>query len=386
MAKSIPCILAGRLIAGFAVGLVAVPAQVLIGEMADPGLRGLLVGIPFAAYSMGILFVYILGATFSWETVAFCGTALPLLALLTLSLIPESPAWLVKRRRIDAAKKALLWLRGGDIVQVNTEIALLEARAKADVARISSTASLSQQATSAISKILNPGVLKPLAIINIFNFLQILSGTYVIVFYGVNIISKLGGDSVDKYMAAVVTAAIRFLFCLVCCVLLLKVGRRPLGIISAIGTAVTCLILAGYMLAKKENSTVDAYVIGFCLLMYVAANTIGLMSLPGVMLGELLPLRARGIGGGSTFFIFNLLIFSLTKLFPLITERVGITGVFTIFGASALLESVFVYVALPETKGRSLQQIEDYFQQGNVLWVTRKREPKSNDGLTIVNV
>ena len=90
----------------------------LVGEIADPGLRGFLVGGSFAAYSAGILLVYALGAALSWETVAFCGTVLPGIALVSLSLVTESPAWLVRQRKSNSARKALLWLRGGDLKQV----------------------------------------------------------------------------------------------------------------------------------------------------------------------------------------------------------------------------------------------------------------------------
>ncbi|XP_046410559.1 facilitated trehalose transporter Tret1-2 homolog isoform X1 [Neodiprion fabricii] len=389
LAQTITCIIAGRIMSGFAVGLVVVPGQVLLGEIADPGLRGILVGAPFATYSFGILLVYALGASFAWRTVAFCGMILPGLALVALCLSPESPVWLVRRRKTEAARKALSWFRGADVMQVKTEMAQLESRAREDIARISSTATLRQQASSALSNILSPGVIKPLAIINVFNFLQTLSGTYVFVFYAVEFIREMEGDGVDHYLVAVITAAVRFVFCLVSCVLLLTTGRRVLGIISALGTAVTSLVLAGYLLARKGQPTTDAdmYVVGTCIIAYVSANTVGLLTLPGLMVGELLPQHARGIGGGCTFFLFNLTLFGVTKVFPGVKGAIGMTGIFTVFGASALLEAVFVYVALPEAKGRTLQEIEDYFQEGNVLWVTRKKQPKINSATTpLVNV
>ncbi|KOC58831.1 Facilitated trehalose transporter Tret1, partial [Habropoda laboriosa] len=359
--QNIPCLLIGRAISGFAVGLMAVPAQVLLGEMADPGLRGFLTGNKLAFYCLGIVIVYALGASFTWNTVAFCGTILPVAALIALILIPESPAWLVKQKKPDKAKKALLWLRGGNIEQVNAEMAILEARVKADLARTATNMSWTEQISSAISTIFDPSVFKPLTIINIFNTLQLISGTYVIVFYGVNLVEDIGGDSMNSYLAAVITAIIRFLFSSVASVLLLKMGRRNLGIFSALGTASSSLILAGYMLLKK-GSSVDIYVVGILLLLYVAANTVGLMTLPGLMVAELLPQRARGIGGGCNFFLFNLLLFIVTKVFPMVSEKVGVAGIFTIFGTSAFLEAVFIYVALPETRNRTLQEIEDYFQ------------------------
>ncbi|XP_012260702.2 facilitated trehalose transporter Tret1-2 homolog isoform X2 [Athalia rosae] len=380
LAPSIAGIIAGRLVSGVGVGIVIVPSQVLLGEIADPKLRGALVGTPFAAYSAGILLVYALGAKFIWKTVAFYALVPLVLGIVALSLCPESPVWLVRRRRTEAAKKALAWFRGSDMKQVEAEMALLESRARVDIARISTTVTLREQVSSALSNIKNPGVLKPLAIINIFNVLQVLAGTYLIVFYAVEFISGIGSEGVDHYLIAVITAVVRFVFCLISSILLLHTGRRALGIISGLGTALTSLVTAGYMLARKgELSTdMDLYVMGTCIILYVCANTVGLMCLPGIMVGELLPLRARGIGGGCTFFLFHLTLFGVTKVYPEVKGAVGLTGIFTIFGASALLEAVFVYVALPETKSRTLEEIEDYFQEGNMLWVTRQREPKIN--------
>ncbi|XP_034184760.2 facilitated trehalose transporter Tret1-2 homolog isoform X2 [Osmia lignaria lignaria] len=383
-AQNIPTLLIGRVVSGLAVGLMAVPAQVLLGEMADPGLRGFLTGSTLAFYCLGIVIIYALGATLAWNMVAFCGTILPILALSALLLIPESPTWLVRQKKPEEARKALLWLRGGNAKQVNTEIAILEARAKTDLARMDLNMSLAEQASAAISTILDPSVLKPLTIINVFNLLQLISGTYVIVFYAVDLIADIGGNRINNYLAAVITGIVRLLFSSISSVLLLKVGRRSLGMFSAFGTAFASLNLAGYMLFKKESSSADIYVIGICLLLYVGVNTLGLMTLPALMVAELLPQRARGIGGGCNFFFFNLFIFIVTKVFPMVCETVGIAGIFIIFGISAILEGAFIYVALPETNNRTLEEIEDYFQQSNLLWVTRSTE-RRKDAAFIMN-
>ncbi|EZA50493.1 Facilitated trehalose transporter Tret1 [Ooceraea biroi] len=374
--RNVTTLLVGRFVCGVSVGLMAVPAQVLVGEMADPALRGFLVGGAFASYCLGILLVYAFGASFNWDIVAFCAIVAPLLAFAALCSVPESPAWLVRRKKIEQARKALLWLRGGDIEQTNAEITLLEERMQADLAAKPVDASLKRRISSAISMIRDPGVLKPLIIINVFNVLQLTSGTYIIVFYAVDMVKDIGSGNVDNYLAAVVTAGIRMLFSLVACVLLLKMGRRALGIVSALGTALASLALAGYMCATQGGSSVDPYVLAVCLLFYVGANTVGLLTLPGLMTGELMPLRARGIGGGCIFFVFNLCLFFVTKCFPWLSDMVGMMGIFVIFGVSALMEAVFIYLALPETKDRALQEIEDYFQQSNLLWVTRTRERK----------
>ncbi|KAK9298249.1 hypothetical protein QLX08_008337 [Tetragonisca angustula] len=372
----------GRVILGFSVGSMAVPAQVILGEMADPKLRGFLTGGTLAFYCLGILIIYALGACFTWNIVAFCGSILPVIALIALILIPESPVWLVRRKKFNKARKVLLWLRGGNMQQVNAEMGILEARMKTDLARIATNMSWFEKISCVVSTLLDSGVFKPLTIINIFNILQLISGTFVIIFYAVNLIEDIGGGNINNYLAAVITAVTRLLFSSVASVLLLKMSRRYLGMFSALGTGFTSLILAGYLLIKKESS-IDIYVIGIFLLLYVAASSVGLMIFPGLMVAELLPQRARGIGGGCNFFFFNLLIFIVTKIFPTVNDAVGITGVFIIFGISALLEAIFIYVALPETKNCTLQEIEDYFQQDNLLWITRSRERRNNEPFVV---
>ncbi|XP_014484649.1 PREDICTED: facilitated trehalose transporter Tret1-2 homolog [Dinoponera quadriceps] len=386
--RSVISILVGRVICGLSVGLMAVPAQVLLGETADTGLRGFLVCGGFAAYCLGILLVYILGATLNWKLVAFYGVVLPVLSFIAFCLLPESPVWLIKKKKIEKARKAFLWLRGGDLEQANAEVVMMEARVKADLVekqRQVEKISLRQRVSSVMSVIRDPGVLKPLIIINVFNLLQLCSGTYVIVFYAVNLVQDIGGDSINNYLAAVVTAVVRFVFSIVSCLMFLRIRRRVVSIASALGTAVSSLILAGYMLARQEGSSVDSYMLAVFLLIYVAINTIGLLTLPALMIGELIPMRARGVGGGCTFCIFNILIFLITKFFPSVNNVIGVTGIFTIFGVFGLLAAVFLYLALPETKSSTLEEIEDYFKQSNLLWVTRTKVKKRNT-ITMNNI
>ncbi|KAK2586490.1 hypothetical protein KPH14_011388 [Odynerus spinipes] len=382
-AKNIPVLLAGRVVSGFAVGFMAVPIQVLVGETADPALRGILIGGVFAAYSFGILSIYSLGASFEWNVVAFCSTVLPVVAFISFCFIPESPVWLIGQGKNEKARKALLWLRGGDTEQVDTEITILEARAKVDIAQKSLGTSFSQRASTTLCIIVSPDVLKPLSIINIFNALQLTSGTYVIVFYAVDLVQDIGGKSMDSYLAAIITAFVRFFFCLLACVLLLKMRRRSLGMFSAIGTSLASLVLAAYTSIKKEESDMDTYVLGICLFAYVGANTVGLFTLPGLMIGELLPQKARGIGGGFNFFLFNFFLFVVTKSFPAVNNAIGITGAFAIFGISALMEAAFIYIALPETRNQTLEEIEDYFQQSNLLWITRSSRRTRNENIIV---
>lgn len=369
--------LVGRIFCGTAVGLTAVAGQVLVGECSDAGIRGFLMSLLMVAYSSGIAIVYILGV-FNWRTVAFSSIILPIIALISMTFITESPAWLVKHNKINEAKLALLWLRGNDEKQVNLELTILENRSNTDLfikknkSKINIIKLITNITSGIKTNIFHSEIIKPLVIINLFFLLQVLSGTYLIVFYGVDIIRDIGGEEIDNYIAGILMAVVRIICCGISCILFLKIGRRTIALISASGTALSSLILAGFFM-KNNDSYIDKYIVIICVFMYVCLNTIGLMTLPGLLIGELLPQRARGVGGGFTMFLFNFALFGVAKIFPMIKNAIGIAGVFGIFGIAASLETLFTWLVLPETKNRTLQDIEDYFKDGNILWISKTR-------------
>ncbi|KAF7276862.1 hypothetical protein GWI33_009708, partial [Rhynchophorus ferrugineus] len=215
-----------------------------------------------------------------------------------------------------------------------------------------------------------PHVLKPLLIINVFNILQILSGTYLVVFYAVDILSNVNGKIIDYFLAASLTACVRFVFTIIASLLLAFLGRRTIALISGIGSTTSALALG---IVLHQNCEESQYLVALFILLYVAANTVGFFVLPGVMLGELFPAKVRGHAGGITFMLFNFALFGVAKIFPFVKNLIGIHGVFWIFGASSFLASLFLYLVLPETKGKSLSYIEDYFQQSNFVWSKRDR-------------
>lgn len=197
----------------------------------------------------------------------------------------------------------------------------------------------------------------------------------MIVFYAVDIISHIGDDVIDSFLAAVLTAGVRFLFSIIASVLLAIIGRRTLALGSGLGTAITAITLGSYMYwCDVIGSPYSIEISAACILLYVATNTVGFMVLPGILLGELFPAKIRGMLGGITFMIFNLTLFFAAKTFPFIKNTIGISGCFLLFGLSSVVACVFLFLILPETKGRTLSQIEDYFLEKNVLWISRDME------------
>ncbi|KAJ8731470.1 hypothetical protein PYW07_004634 [Mythimna separata] len=353
-------LLLGRIVCGFAVGIMAAPSQVYLGEISEPRLRGLMIGTPFVAYSLGVLYVYALGGALPWRSVAHLSTVLPALAFIALCLSPESPTWLARRGRFHDAMAAMSRLRGDPDTAQRELHELISAREK-EKAR-------GEEKINFFETVRRAPVLKPLLLINAFNILQILSGSYVVIFYAVDIVKDSGG-SLQPTMAANASALVRLGVTVLACILLLRITRRALVLVSGIGTAVCTLALAG-LLSQGPGSGLTPPAL---ILSYVAFNTLGFFLLPGLMIGELLPTKVRGLCGGYIFCLFNCVLFGFTKLYPVMKNAIGIAGVFGLFGASSLLATVVLYLLLPETKGKSLLQIEQYYQKPNILWIGRKK-------------
>ncbi|XP_072949127.1 facilitated trehalose transporter Tret1-like isoform X2 [Epargyreus clarus] len=353
-------ILLGRIVCGFAVGIMAAPSQVYLGEISEPRLRGLLIGTPFVAYSLGVLYVYALGVALQWRSVAHMCIVLPVLAFACLCFSPESPTWLARRGRFHDAMAAMSRLRGDSDTAQRELHELISAREK-EKAR-------GEESIKFFATVCRPPVLKPLLLINAFNILQILSGSYVVIFYAVDIVKDAGG-SLDPNSAALASAGVRLVVTVIACVLLLRVTRRSLVLVSGVGTA-ACTIGLTILLTVGSSSGIlpPLLVLG-----YVAFNTLGFFLLPGLMIGELLPTKVRGLCGGYIFCLFNAILFGFTKLYPIMKLKIGISGVFGLFGASAMLATIVLFLLLPETKGKSLIQIEQYYQKDNILWVTRNK-------------
>lgn len=281
-------------------------------------------------------------------------------------MAPESPVWLAQNGKIDKATKVLNLLRGGESYALK-ELEQLKIRLKNDQNKI-----LDGTKESFFTMLRHFSVIKPLIIINCFHFLLILSGTYIVVFYAVDIISEFGGESINTMTAVVLTAVVRLIFTVIFCFLLYFMKRRPMVIGSGIGSGLSSLTLGIYSIIRlgQPKTTFDVYFSAFCILIYIGSNT-GFMVMPGIMVGELLPARIRGQIAGYVFSLFNFALFGVAKGFPYVKMTLKTHGLFLMFGIASLCASFLLFLMLPETKGRQLVEIEDYFQNKNWFWFRR---------------
>lgn len=294
---------------------------------------------------------------------------MPVLSFLAILVAPESPVWLAKNGLMEKCTKALSWLRGGDL-PAKRELTVLIRRFENE-----KNAEISQEGFfTTLSRL---SVIKPLVIINLFHILQILSGTYIVVFYAVDIIGEFGGDNINTMTAAVLTAVIRLAFTIVFCFLLLLIKRRKMIIYSGLGSGISSLAIAifSYVKYQQTMTSFDVYLSAIFILIYIGSNT-GFLVMPGIMIGELLPVKIRGQIAGYIFTLFNIFLFAITKVFPFVKQHLKTHGIFLVFAISSLIASGLLYLFFPETKGKTLNEIEDYFAHQKWLWLRRDKGNK----------
>lgn len=204
-------------------------------------------------------------------------------------------------------------------------------------------------------------------------------------FYAVDIITEICnfGDAMEisTMQSAVITALIRLLLTIVYCYLLLKCGRRKLYLSSTFFSGIFALMLALFLYVKGDAQKTfgELIVVGILMLLYISFNS-PLMLVPGIMVGELLPMRVRH-WSGIIFTAFNLMLFGITKVFPVMKSLLRSRGLFCMFGCSSLLASLLFFWFLPETRNRTLNDIEDYYREDNWVWQRRAKKVTKCDQL-----
>lgn len=372
-AQNVPMIYVGRLLIGFGSGMVGAPARVYTCEVSQPHLRGMLGALASVGVSTGVLIQYVIGSATSWYVLAGISSVVPMISLLGMLFLPESPNYLLTSNKTEMAQSSLARLRGSacDLQEeINRMIAFKE---KNHVEPLKSPRAI-------IKALLSPSALKPFTILAIYFFVYQWCGVNTITFYAVEVFEASGAMS-NKYWLTISMGIIRVIFTVVGCILCRRCGRRPLTFISAVGCGSTMIVLSVYMYFVKywkENNIPPSYswIPVASIYIFVVSCTLGYLIVPWVMIGEVYPTQVRGIIGGMTTCAAHLSVFSVVKTFPLLKHLLNDYGVFGLYGSMSIAGIVFFYFYLPETKGKTLQEIEDYFC-GRTKSLTKKNSIQS---------
>ncbi len=345
-ARNLPEFGAGRFIGGIAIGAASVLAPLYIAEVAPARNRGRLVAMNQMAIVSGILVAYLVNwllsfaGPSSWRWM-FAIAAIPAAAFLAgLFFVPESPRWLIEKGRSADALAVLARVNG-------RFAALREAREiEETVAAESGT----------LAELFQPGLRRALWIAVSLAILQQITGINTVLFYGSLIFQEHvgGGSPTSAIFANVLVGAVNFAATIVALAVIDKLGRRPLLMISSGVMAAGQLALG---LAFRAAHPPAALVLAI-MLVCTASFAVGLGPGVWVLLSEIFPTRIRGRAMSIATISLWAACTLLTMTFLSLSRALSATGAFAIYSAMCVLAFLLVWRVVPETKGRSLEEIE----------------------------
>ncbi|KAK3915004.1 Facilitated trehalose transporter Tret1 [Frankliniella fusca] len=378
---SVACLLVGRLLAGLAVGVVSVSAGMYVSEVAEASVRGTLGSFFQLQIVVGILFGYVTGLLDDPAHQVYVCMVLPVVFAALFWRMPESPVFLVSRGRSQAARDALQWLRGDDY-DISDEISTIRhsimvgtlahytcgsnvsyenvsespdrplrycARQTSEQSKASFTDLFTTRAASR-------GMIVALGLMGA----QQLSGINAVIFYAGDIFQK-SGSTMSGLMCAIVVGVVQVAATFVSMVLADAAGRRVLLLLSS-GVMTVCLSTLGvYYHLSEAGHTMDGitWLPLVTVAVYIVMFSLGLGPLPWCVVSEIFSPSTKGaassVACGANWFM----AFLVTRVFKSMISALEQSGAFFVFAAIAALGTLFIALLVPETKGKSLEEILD---------------------------
>ncbi|XP_031482949.1 sugar transporter ERD6-like 16 isoform X2 [Nymphaea colorata] len=309
----------GRLAGGFGVGVFSYVVPVYVAEIAPKDLRGGLTTANQLMVALGSSIAYLVGQFVTWRVLALVGIVPCIVQVIGLFFIPESPRWLAKVGRQADFESALRKLRGKD-------------------------ANISQEESE-----IKVGV-------GLMVFQQF-GGANAIVFYASNIFVSAGFSS--GKVGSIAVAIIQVPITLLGAILLDKSGRKPLLMVAAAGTCLGCLLAGTSFLFKAQHWATKAVpalnLTG--ILVFTAFYSLGMGAIPWVMMSEIFPINIKGIAGSLVTLVNWFGSWAVTYSYNYL-ESWSAAGTFYIYSAVSAVAIVFVLKLVPETRARTLEEIQ----------------------------
>ncbi|XAR52549.1 hypothetical protein NMG60_11020686 [Bertholletia excelsa] len=335
----------GRLLMGFGYGILIYVANVYIAEITPSKIRGCFVAANAMMLCLGISLMLFIGNIFTWRNLAIVGLLPSIVQFIGIFFIPESPRWLAKISRQRETEVALQRLRGKNI-DISPELTEI----------LDYTKTFQLLSKGGILDLLQRRYARSLTIgVGLISLIQF-GGNNGILYYASSIFEDAGSLASFGTMAM---AIIQIPLTALSALLVDRCGRRPLLMVSAAGTCLGNILvgLAFLLQDLHRQKEITAILVLSGILVYSAFLSSGLSSAPWILMSEIFPVNVRGSAGSLVVFsnCFSAWIVSFT--FSFIFEWSS-AGVFFIYAAVCGLTVVFVAILVPETKGRSLEEIQ----------------------------
>ncbi len=349
IAQDVTVLMAGRLLVGMAIGVASMLTPLYLAEISPARDRGAIVSLNQLCITAGILVSYLVGfalagGTGGWRWMLGLGAVPGLILSGGMLVLPESPRWLAGRGRWPDAEAVLRRLRG--TADVADELNGL----RTDILR-------EGRQTAGVAELLSPRLRRPLIIgVGLAMFQQI-TGINTVIYFAPTIFQSAGlSSAATSILATAGVGAVNVIMTLVSIRLIDQLGRRQLLYWSLGGMAVTLFVLSAAFHAGASGQL--AWIAVVSVAAFVGFFAIGLGPVFWLLIAEIFPLDLRGRAMSLSTVAnwgFNLVV---AVTFLDIVAAVGSAGAFLVYAVLSLLALVFIAMLVPETKGRTLEQIE----------------------------
>jgi SP family arabinose:H+ symporter-like MFS transporter len=351
-------LIVARILGGIGVGMASLLSPLYIAELSPARIRGAMVSLNQIAILVGMVLSYFANAWIAregdaawlvesgWRYMLGAMSVPAVLFLLLTFTIPESPRWLLKRGRTDEARDVLLRING-DAGGVERELTDIRAAIAHEQGKL--------------SELFRPNTRGTVFMAMVLALFQAITGINIVMYYAPTIFTSAGIGTLAALSDAVIIPVVMILFTIGSMFLVDRAGRKPIMLFASAGMGIS-LALLGLVFAHSGGSGWSLLV---WILTYVASFSIGMGGIYWVVVTEIFPTRVRGAASSlSVVFLWggNYLV---SLFFPAMLAALH-GGAFYVFAFMCLLCFFFILFCMPETKGKSLEQIEhDLFKVPN---------------------
>ena len=348
----ISLLIAGRIVVGIAIGIASFIAPMYISELAPARVRGSLVSVNQLAITVGIVVSYLVDYAFSglgaWRMMLGLAAVPSIILALAMWRLPSSPRWLVARGSMDKARSVLGRIRRPS--EIDAEVKEIKR-------------SLEKQKGSGV--LLSHPMLRMALFVGIgLAVFQQLTGINTVIYYAPTIFEFAGFKTAGfSILATVGVGLVNVAFTLLAIRLIDRVGRRPL-LLGGVAGQIVGLVILGLAFQLHQLARFIGYIAVASLAIYVASFAIGLGPVFWLMISEIYPLKVRGAAMSLATVVNWGVNLAVAVTFLTLVGAVGRPGTFWIYAGIGIAAWLFFYFLVPETRGKSLEEIEDHWHAG----------------------